>query len=301
MPNFYDLIRARKFTTAADTAIEIGHSNSATPNFTVDAGGKIVWDVTGPTLYKSGGALKTDNDFTIDGTLTRPNAATATGLSGSSFIPIVDTGGVIKKATITNAGLVGPTGPTGPTGPAGASITGPTGPTGPTGATGPTGPVGPAYSWAFSSYIEMGQGGYRGAFQSSSATAGIVLRSDGVLCQNSSSSVSKRQYKENIEDMEEVLPTVLNLRPRNFTWKDELVDRNYEEDIYDLQTQKQYGFIVEEVAETKPDLVHHEFQNGEPQPQVWKSNATLAVAIKATQELSTEIAHLKERIAILEG
>ena len=92
MPNFYNLIRARKFNTAADTAIEIGYLNSSTPNFTVDAGGKIVWEMTGPNLYRSDTALKTDNDFTIDGTLTLPNAATATGLSGSSYIPIVDTG-----------------------------------------------------------------------------------------------------------------------------------------------------------------------------------------------------------------
>jgi hypothetical protein len=42
----------------------------------------------------------------------------------------------LKKATIANAALVGPTGPTG--------ATGPTGPIGPTGATGPTGPTGSA-------------------------------------------------------------------------------------------------------------------------------------------------------------
>lgn len=147
----------------------------------------------------------------------------------------------------------------------------------------------------------MGTDGMRGDFNTTTSTNGVARRSDGVLCTNTSSSVSKRQYKENIEDMEEVLPTILNLRPRNFTWTDELVDTNYEEDIYDLQTQKQYGFIVEEVAEAKSDLVHHEFVDGIPQPQMWKSNAVLSVAIKAIQELSAEITSLKERIATLEG
>jgi hypothetical protein len=64
MPNFYNLIRATKFSTVSDTAIEIGHTNSATPNFTVDAGGKLVWDVTGPNLYGSTpDRLKTDSIF----------------------------------------------------------------------------------------------------------------------------------------------------------------------------------------------------------------------------------------------
>ena len=97
MPNFYDLIRARKFTTSSDTAIEIGPSSGATPNFAIDAGGKLKWSSGSATadtnLYRtSSGVLKTDHSITIDGNLTLPNAETATGLSGSSFIPIVDSG-----------------------------------------------------------------------------------------------------------------------------------------------------------------------------------------------------------------
>jgi hypothetical protein len=41
MPNFYNLLRARKFTTAADTALELAPYDSATPNFVIDAGRKI--------------------------------------------------------------------------------------------------------------------------------------------------------------------------------------------------------------------------------------------------------------------
>jgi len=41
MPNFYNRIKARKFTTAADTALEIAPHNSATPNFVIEAGRKI--------------------------------------------------------------------------------------------------------------------------------------------------------------------------------------------------------------------------------------------------------------------
>jgi hypothetical protein len=41
MPNFYNLLRARKFSNAADTALEIAPSSSATPNFVIEAGRKI--------------------------------------------------------------------------------------------------------------------------------------------------------------------------------------------------------------------------------------------------------------------
>ena len=97
MPNFYNLIRARKFSTSSDTAIEIGPSGGTTANLAIDAGGKLKWgsgsDVADTNLYRtSAGVLKTDHSITVDGTLTLPNAATATGLSGSSIIPIIDTG-----------------------------------------------------------------------------------------------------------------------------------------------------------------------------------------------------------------
>tara|TARA_R100001510_G_scaffold36725_1_gene33169 strand:- start:4141 stop:5082 length:942 start_codon:yes stop_codon:yes gene_type:complete len=72
-----------------------------------------------------------------DVTNTAINAlATETSISGSDVIPVITSSG-LKKATITNAALVGPTGPAGSDG-----ATGPTGPTGPTGARGPTGPTG---------------------------------------------------------------------------------------------------------------------------------------------------------------
>jgi hypothetical protein len=97
MLNFYNRIRAVKFNTSSDTAIEIGPSSSATPNFAIDASGKINWSSGSATadtnLYRtSSGVLKTDHSITVDGNLTLPNAATATGLSGSSFISIVDSG-----------------------------------------------------------------------------------------------------------------------------------------------------------------------------------------------------------------
>jgi len=70
MPNFYNIIRAKKFSTSADTAIEIAPYNSATPNFTIDAGGKLNWSSGSATadtnLYRSAAnTLKTDDSFDI--------------------------------------------------------------------------------------------------------------------------------------------------------------------------------------------------------------------------------------------
>lgn len=73
MPNFYNLIRAKKFSTAADTAVEIGAHNSATPNFAIDAGGKLKWSSgsanADTNLYRhSADTLKTDDNLIIGGT-----------------------------------------------------------------------------------------------------------------------------------------------------------------------------------------------------------------------------------------
>ena len=70
MPNFYNLLRARKFNTTADTALEIAPYGSATPNFTIDAGGKMRWSsgsaTPDTTLYRSAAdVLKTDDSFDI--------------------------------------------------------------------------------------------------------------------------------------------------------------------------------------------------------------------------------------------
>lgn len=75
MPNFYNIIRAKKFSTAADAAIEIAPYDSATPNFRIDAGGKINWSSGSATadtnLYRSAAnVLKTDDSLDVASNLT---------------------------------------------------------------------------------------------------------------------------------------------------------------------------------------------------------------------------------------
>jgi hypothetical protein len=82
MPSFYNRIKARKFSTVADTAIEIAPSSSDVPNLSIDAGGKLNWSsgsVTADTnLYRtSASTMRTDGNFEVAGNLT-VNGSTTT-------------------------------------------------------------------------------------------------------------------------------------------------------------------------------------------------------------------------------
>jgi len=67
----FNLIRARFFSAASDTAMEIGPVGEDQPRFTLDAGGKLSWGAGGPTavdtnLYRdSANTLKTDDTFKV--------------------------------------------------------------------------------------------------------------------------------------------------------------------------------------------------------------------------------------------
>jgi len=74
MPNFYNSIKAKKFSTVADAAVEISPYDSATPNFRIDAGGKLNWSsgsaVADTNLYRtSANTLKTDDSLVVAGTV----------------------------------------------------------------------------------------------------------------------------------------------------------------------------------------------------------------------------------------
>jgi hypothetical protein len=110
MPNFYNIIRAKKFNTAADTAVEISAYNSATPNFTIDAGGKLNWSSGSATadtnLYRSAAnVLKTDDSFDvasgktfkIDGT----DVLTSTSLGSSVVSSSLTSVGTLSSLVVT--------------------------------------------------------------------------------------------------------------------------------------------------------------------------------------------------------
>ena len=119
MPNFYNRLKARKFTSVSDTAVEISAYNSATPNFTIDAGGKLNWSsgsaVADTNLYRSSAdVLKTDDSFDVaSGQTYKINntdvltssailgASTATTIGASTGTTTVNNGLVVKQVLET--------------------------------------------------------------------------------------------------------------------------------------------------------------------------------------------------------
>jgi hypothetical protein len=102
MPNFYNLLRARKFSTAADTAIEIAPVDSATPNFVIEAGGKLKWSSgsanADTTLYRSAAnTLKTDDSFDVASGHTYK-------IDGADVLTATSLGSNIASSSLTSVG-----------------------------------------------------------------------------------------------------------------------------------------------------------------------------------------------------
>jgi len=237
-------------------------------------------------------------------------------------------------------GATGPTGGTGPTGPAGGptgatgatGLTGATGPQGGVGATGLTGATGPqggvgATGTAGTDGTNGGVGatgatGPAGSYNSgtgivvssfeayglmyyynpgpSSATEGIVRISTGELKKNSASAVSLRAHKEEIVPIENAIEQLSLLKPRNFRFKEEILVPNEPYDVFNRRTQLQYGFVMEEVQESIPDLVMHKSPDGiEHEAMYWKEPGVIALTVSAVQELIAEIELLRSEVASL--
>ena len=125
----------------------------------------------------------------------------------------------------------------------------------------------------------------------------IIRRSDGYILVQA----SKRELKENIEDIPDALLKILSLRPRQFNWKRTLDDPD---DIYHQQIKynhKTMGFVVEEVQEANPEYLEYSIKDGELDGHYWKTNDFIALAIQGIKDLSAKVTSLEQRIAQLEG
>lgn len=102
MPNFYNRLRARKFTSVSDTALEISPTSSATPNFTIDAGGRLNWSSGSTTadtnLYRSASnVLKTDDSFDIASGQTYK-------IDGADVLTATSLGSSVTGSSLTSVG-----------------------------------------------------------------------------------------------------------------------------------------------------------------------------------------------------
>lgn len=116
------------------------------------------------------------------------------------------------------------------------------------------------------------------------------------LIHNSSGQIrrtsSRRHLKNSINDFSNGIDIIKLLRPRTFYWN--VADDDGAGDIYYKTQQTSHGFIVEEVEEVLPDLVHFDVaENGTKTPVMWKQIDVISILVKAVQELAEEVEALK--------
>lgn len=137
---------------------------------------------------------------------------------------------------------------------------------------------------------------------SSSTTYCVIRSSDNQIVTRSGTSL--RDTKTEISDIADAdaLKTILKLRPRTFRFRDEFVDQEDPASIHDLQVQKQYGLVVEEVLEVNPELIHHDIdKDGNILPKMWKDQAMIALLIGAVKDQQNQIDALVARLDALEA
>ena len=126
----------------------------------------------------------------------------------------------------------------------------------------------------------------------------LIKRSDGYILVSS----SRRELKNNIEDISNSLNKIEALRPRIFNWKPQPDDPD---DIFHREIKanhKTMGFVVEEVADVSPEYLEYSIKSdGQLDGHYWKANDFIALAIQGIKDLSAKVTSLEQRIAQLEG
>jgi hypothetical protein len=128
---------------------------------------------------------------------------------------------------------------------------------------------------------------------------------------------SRRELKENIEDISGATEILKKLRPRKFNWKidahdpmDPITGRPWTDEAKAInEFNKAFGFIAEEVAEDYPALALYNSPKHLPSedpesyfdiaswvPAMWKDMDMVPLLVKAIQELSARIEELESRL-----
>lgn len=134
---------------------------------------------------------------------------------------------------------------------------------------------------------------------------------------------SLRELKENIEDIDNALEIISDLRPRKYNFKvdafhpyDPNTNQPWTEEAKEMaHLDIKYGFIVDEILDKRPELISysHENTNADPystggyfdfnswKPTMWEDVDVLVLAVKAIQELNQKIENLESRLKEIEG
>ncbi len=97
--------------------------------------------------------------------------------------------------------------------------------------------------------------------------------------------------------MQDAINLIKNLRPVKFHWKKEFQGPDASNPLLNeiRDTNKEYGFIAEEVHQVSPELVSYldDNEDGIPDPIMWQQNAIISILVKTVQDLVSRIEHLE--------
>ena len=111
---------------------------------------------------------------------------------------------------------------------------------------------------------------------------------------------SRRQYKENIETLNDVGSIIDSLRPVTFIAA-RGADFTEESEAWRL-ADIQYGFIADEVASVADGhLASYDIENGELVPNGWKVHDFIAILVKEVQNLRASVSELNNEISIIKS
>ena len=236
-----------------------------------------------------------DRSFTVDGATGRAKIdvindadLTTSGASGDLILMAdVSDSNNVKKITIGNAGLAGPTGGAGPTGPTGgAGPTGPTGGAGPTGETGgagptgpngPNGPTGPTGGFSTNSNAQVNS---LGVNTGGSGTAGEIRATNNITAY-----YSDERLKDVLGEIDNALDKVKELRGVYFKENETAKSLGYNND------KRQVGVIAQEVQKVLPEVVT-EAPIDDKYITVWYDKL-VPLLIEAIKELSAKVDKLE--------
>ena len=88
------------------------------------------------------------------------------------------------------------------------------------------------------------------------------------------------------------------MKPKSFIFKDNWFDKSDPESIYSLQTQSNYGLIVEDIKEIDPNLLYHkeDKETNKFEPYMWKTEALIAHLIGSIKQLNINNENLNNTI-----
>ena len=139
---------------------------------------------------------------------------------------------------------------------------------------------------------------YLDAVGPSSSDEVMVRISTGEVKKRTLSPWSLREMKEDINTLENAIDKIKSMQPRTFRFKQSALIQDEPYDAFNRREQLQYGFIVDEVADSEaPNLVYYATDDGVTKfEKSWKPDGMIALAVAAIKELTDRVEELESRM-----